>query len=467
MLPPFDPWWTAIVASDAAWAAYAGADALAVRRSRRLRDLLSSAARDSPFYRRLLKGLDLSSAGLQNLPVVRKAELMRHLDDWVTDPRIRLEDLRSFVADRSRIAEPFLGSYMVWESSGSSGEPGIFVQDAAAMAVYDALEALRRPAPRPLQRLFDPWYLGERVAFVGATGGHFASSVSAQRLRRLNPALASSLQEISFLQATDRLVNELHALSPTVLSTYPNVAVMLAEERIAGRLRIEPKEVWTGGETLSPSMRRFVRQAFGCPVVDSYGASEFLSLASECHCGCLHLNSDWAILESVDGQGRAVPADEIGATSLLTNLANRVQPLIRYDLGDRIKVHSQSCTCGSYLPVIEVQGRSDDPLLLRAPGRREVRVLPLALTTVLEDEAGLFDFQLEQQGPHDLRLQTPMKGEPAEASLRRSRTVLQAFLALQGVPGVRIHCRSGQPSRRGRSGKIQRIIGPTSQVLPR
>lgn len=316
------------------------------------------------------------------------------------------------------------------------------------------------------RRLLDPWYLGERIAFVGATGGHFASTVSTQRLRRLNPALASSLHEISFLQTTDRLVDDLHALSPTVLSTYPSVAVMLAEERIAGRLRMQPKEVWTGGETLSPSMRRFVRQAFGCPVVDSYGASEFLSLASECHCGCLHLNSDWAILESVDSQGRAVPADELGATSLLTNLANRVQPLIRYDLGDRIKVHSQPCACGSHLPVIEVQGRSDDPLLLRAPGRREVRVLPLALATVLEDEAGLFDFQLEQQGPHDLRLQTPMKGELAETSLRRSRTVLQAFLALQGVPGVRIHCHSGQPSRRGRSGKIQRIVGLSSQVLP-
>jgi phenylacetate-CoA ligase len=70
------------------------------------------------------------------------------------------------------------------------------------MAVYDALQAWRRPSPRPLSRWLDPWYLGERIAFVGATGGHFASTVSSQRLRRLNPALAASLHEVSFLQST-------------------------------------------------------------------------------------------------------------------------------------------------------------------------------------------------------------------------------------------------------------------------
>lgn len=463
MLPPFDPWLTGVVAGDVAWAGHAGADALAARRSRRLADLLAAAARGSAMYRRLLERVPLADVRLQDLPVVRKKELMRHFDDWVTDPGLRLDALRRFTADRSRIADAFLGRYTVWESSGSSGEPGIFVQDAAAMAVYDALEAFRRPTLRPLRRLLDPWYLGERIAFVGATGGHFASVVSTERLRRLNPALGSSLLEISFLQPVDRLVDGLHAMAPAVLCTYPSAAVMLAEERLAGRLHIQPTEVWTGGETLSPSMRSFVQEAFGCAVVDSYGASEFLSLASECRCGRLHLNSDWAILESVDGQGRGVPADEFGATSLLTNLANRVQPLIRYDLGDRIKLCSQACACGSGLPVIEVQGRSDDALLLRAPGRREVRVLPLALTTVLEDDAGLFDFQLEQQGPCELRLQTPMKGQAAATALRRSRTVLEAFLAGLGVPGVRVHCRSGQASRRGHSGKIQRVVGLPAQ----
>ena len=183
MRPPFDIWLSSAVAADVAAASHASADALVATRERRLAHLLASAARRSPLYRRLLKGRDVRNLRLTDLPVMRKAELMRHFDDWVTDPEVKLDALRRFIADRSRIAEPFLGRYIVWESSGSSGEPAIFVQDASAMAVYDALESLRRPALRPLQRSARPLGLGERIVFVGATGGHFASTVSIERLR--------------------------------------------------------------------------------------------------------------------------------------------------------------------------------------------------------------------------------------------------------------------------------------------
>ncbi len=458
MLPVCDPWLTSLAAADVAWATHERADALERRRSQRLAALLAAAAEASPFYRRVLKGRDPARTRLHDLPIVRKSELMARFSDWVTDPRLELEALRAFTADPSRIADPFLGRYVVWESSGSSGEPGVFVQDASAMAVYDALEALRRPRPQRLERLLDPWYLSETIAFVGATQGHFASTVSTERLRRVNPLLTAHLREVSFLQPTDQLVAELDELAPSVLSTYPSAAVLLAEERLAGRSRLAPKEVWTGGETLSPSMRRFVQAAFACPLVDSYGASEFLALAFECRCGRLHLNSDWAILESVDDKGRPMPAGELGATALLTNLANRVQPLIRYDLGDRVRMLARPCECGSHLPAIEVQGRCDDTLQLRGASGRAVRVLPLALSTVLEDDAGLFDFQLEQLGPCELLLHTPMQGPAAEAALSRARSVLTEFLARQGVPSARIRCRCGEPNRVGPGGKVRRVL---------
>lgn len=454
----FDAWLAARVAGEVTLASRASAQALAELRRRRLADLLAAAARDSPIYRRLLKGRDPASLRLEDLPVMHKAELMHRFGDWVADPQLEIGGLRRFVADRSRIAEPYLGRYVVWESSGSSGEPGIFVQDALAMAVNDALEALRRPVLRPLQRWLDPWSLGERIAFVGATGGHFASTVSVERLRRLNPAWAGRLHSVSFLQPLEALVAELNALAPTVIATYPSAAVLLAEEHRAGRLRAAPQEIWTGGEDLSASMRAYVAKAFACPVANSYGASEFLSLASECEHGKLHLNSDWAILESVDGRGRAVPAGEAGATTLLTNLANHVQPLIRYDLGDRVTRRVAACACGSHLPVIDVQGRCDDTLRLGPSARRPVKILPLALSTVLEDEAGLFDFQLVQLGPCELLLRTALAGERAEALLRHARETLTVFLVGQGATGVRIHCHSGEPGQRGRSGKIQRVV---------
>jgi phenylacetate-CoA ligase len=107
--------------------------------------------------------------------------------------------------------------------------------------------------------------------------------------------------------------------------------------------------------------------------------------------------------------------------------------------------------------VIEVQGRSDDTLKLAAPGAKPVPVLPLALSTVLEDDAGLYDFQLDQLGASELSLGTPGQGADAWSALRRARTALQAFLARQGAPRVEIHCHAGRPNQRGPGGKVQRV----------
>lgn len=445
------------IALDVMLATHEAPAALAARQAQRLAALLA-AARHSPLYRPLLAGRDPARLALSDLPVSSKPWLMARFDDWCADRQVTRDALRRFMADRRHIGEPFAGRYTVWESSGSRGEPGLFVQDAGAMAVYDALEALRRPPLRPVDRLLDPWYLGERLAFVGAIDGHFASTVSLRRLQRLNPALGPRLHLLSFLLPMPELVAQLNALAPTIMATYPSMAVLLAEQRAAGRLHVSPREVWCGGETLTPGMRAFVQRALDCPVGNSYGLSEFLSLASECRCARLHLNSDWAILESVDAHGQPAAPGVAGTTALLTNLANHLQPLIRCDVGDRVTMSAEACPCGSPLPVIEVLGRCDDTLRLGAPGRPLVAVAPLALCTVLEDDAGLFDFQLVQQRRDRLGLSTTLAGAAGDAALRRAREVLQAFLARQGISGVRIDCRSGGVPRRGRSGKAQRVI---------
>jgi len=457
MLQQLDPWRMS-VAAEVLFGARSGAAALARTQALRLAALLKAAREGSPLYRRLLAGLDLDRVRLDELPATCKRALMDNFDDWVTDRGIHIEALQRFTRDPKLIATPYLGRYTVWESSGSSGEPGVFVQDEQAMAVCDALESLRRRVLRPLQRVFDPWLLGERIAFVGATSGHFASTVSIERLRRLSPVMATRMKGISFLQPIGPLVAELQAFAPTVIATYPSAAVLLAQEQQAGRLKLRLNELWTGGETLSPAARRHAEQAFACPSSNSYGASEFLSMASECTRGSLHLNADWVILEPVDAQGHAMPPGQAGFTTLLTNLANHTQPLIRYDIGDRVAIHPFACACGSSLPVIDVQGRCDDTLRLGRPRGQVVSLLPLALTTVLEDEAGLFDFQLVQRGPCDLLLSTGLSGTVAEAALAKARSVLASFLTKQGANHVRIRTQADVACARAGSGKTQRVI---------
>ena len=455
MSTPFNAWLSTAAYWDVLGAAYLSPSAMEGLRQQRLQALLQ-AAMASPFYRERLAARPPSAWRLEDLPIVSKPELMRRFDDWLTDRSVRLADVQAFIADRSRIGSPLMGRYLVWASSGSSGEPGIFVQDPRALAVYDALQCLRQPQAQTWQRWLDPWFGSERVALIVSTDEHAASTVWATRLRQLNPALQTQLHVYSFLLPPERLVAELNALQPSIISTYPTAALQLAKAAKQGRLCVRAREVWTGGESQTAAMRAYIAQAFGARVVDNYGASEFFNLACECRLGALHLNSDWAILESVDEQGRQVPAEHIGARTLLTNLANHVQPIIRYELGDRVRILRQPCACGSHLPRIEVHGRCDDLLELPDAHGGSVSVLPLALTTVIEQEAQLFDFQLVQLSPLELALHAG--SADAGPRLRRAATALRDYLKSQGVVGVQVRSKASVQVHTSHSGKTRRVV---------
>lgn len=453
----FDAFWLASTTAEVLSLAHGSEAAVARWQHERLRQLLAAARRGSALYRERLAHLPDEPHALQQMAPVGRDELMGRFSQWVTDPELVLSELQQWTADPARAGEPYLGRYLVWESSGTSGAPGVFVQDARAMAVYDALEAVRRCPEQRLRRWLDPLYLSERMAFVGATGGHFASFVSLERLRQLQPWLAPSMRSFSILQPADALVDALNAFAPTVLASYPTAALLLAEQAEQGRLKLSLRELWTGGETLSPAVRRRIETALGCSVRNSYGASEFLAMAWECEAGQLHLNTDWLVLEPVDEHNRPVPPGQPSCGVLLTNLANTVQPLIRYAMGDQVTVHTERCRCGAPFPVVEVQGRRDDILRMRGLAG-EVALLPLALSTVLEEQAGIFDFQLCQRDDSTLVLRLPLAGQAGRSALKCGRAALQSFALAQGALPIRVLGELGFSVPRGRSGKVCRVV---------
>jgi phenylacetate-CoA ligase len=479
----YDPW----QAANVAWSIWsdgnANATTIAQRRHSRLEALLE-AARQSPLYRRLHgragSRVAAGTQALAALPAVTRKTLMAGFDDWCTDRAVTLRAATAFAADPKCVGQPFLGRYALWTSSGTTGTPGIYVQDARALAVYDALETqrfrgLRDPASvaEAMARLTRaPWNGGERFAMVGATGGHFAGNASVERMRRMNPWSEDRMRVISIMQPLEQIVAELNAFRPDRIATYPTAAELLAAEQDAGRLQLALEEIWTGGEQLSEPTRCRLEQSFGCRLRNGYGASEFMAIGWDCGHGALHLNADWVVLEPVDAQYRPVPPGTPSHTVLLTNLANHVQPLIRYDLGDTVTM-LPCCPCGSPFPAMHVEGRCDDVLEFPKEDGRTVTVLPLALVTLMEDDAGLHDFQLVQTGPRRLGLRLggpPQDGNGAAkdgdrersvritAARRLAHRVLNHYLASHGVRGVRICDDPTPPARNAASGKLRRVV---------
>lgn len=445
----------------AAWlvALAAGLDGegLAALQLRRLQGLIREVRERSALHRARLPpplpaGCRLHEQ-LAALPVCGRAEMMADFEAWLCLPAPSRAEVAALLADPGRLGAALDGGAAAWESSGTQGQPGWFIAPPQALAVYDALEAQRGGGRLASQVLLQ----GGRLALAVATGGHFASRVAFARQRQSLPWLGAQLTEISLMQPLPELVAELQALQPRLLATYPSAALVLAAEQAAGRLRLQLQALLTGGETLVEAERAHLQAVFGCPVRNSYGASEFLCIAADCAHGRLHLNADWVLLEPVDARLRPVPQGRWSAACLLTNLANPLQPLLRYRLDDRIRYTGEACPCGSALPVIEVQGRRDAVLQLQGADGRRLAVLPLALSTVLEEDAGVFDFELVQRGPRRLQLRVSGRGAAAEAELARGREALQAWLRAQGLAGVRIEGRSGCRLGLGRSGKLQRV----------
>lgn len=427
---------------------------------RRAADLVAFARDFSPFYYRHYR--HLPAAGdypWHELPPVTKSTLMEHFDEWVTDPAITRAGVDGFTADASQVGQPFLSRYAVYTTSGTTGSPGLFLHDRAALAVYDLLWLLR--GWLPWQGL---WRLGSSLrpdfaeVFMLATGGHFAGVANMERLRRRYPWMARRLHSLSILLPLAEVVGQLNELQPTVLATYPTALPLLAQEQRDGRLRIRPQFIATSGEWLVPAVQEEAAVTFGCPIRDIYGCSEFVYMAFACDQGRLHLVADWLMLEPVDAAYRPVPPGELSHTTLLTNLANRVQPIIRYDLGDRTALDAAPCPCGSRMPTVRVEGRRDEVLAFRQDGGALVQVLPMALATVIETTPGVRRYQLIQTGPKTLRVRLEVRTDAGAPSVWRSVTAnLQNFLASQGVSGVTINKAEEKPYRDPRTGKFRQV----------
>ncbi|TCO13880.1 putative adenylate-forming enzyme [Kribbella steppae] len=398
----------------------------------RLAELVRHAKAHSPFYRKLYADLD-GEVTLDQLPVIDKATLMDHFDEIVTDQRLRLADLETHLAGLTTDAL-YLGVYRVVATAGSTGRRGVFVADReewrtflAGLLRVNEYMGLRPHLPR------------RRVATVAA-----ASSVHVTY--RMSRSLDFGAHRVLRLDATapiEDLVGRLNAFRPEFLYSYPSVLGLLATERAAGRLRIDPTTIVSSGETHTDETVRAVRAVWDVPWYQIYGTTEVPMLGAHCseHTG-VHLFEDLAIVEVVDGNNRPVPAGQRGQRVLVTNLVNRTQPLIRYVVTDLATAAAQPCPCGRPFAVLSsLDGRSDDVLHLPTAGGGDVAVHPLALRSAMATVADLSQYRILHERTR-LTVSATLRADAApELAVAAITDRLSAKLAALGVEGIKLDVR--------------------------
>lgn len=454
------------VAWDAARARAGGPAAIAARREQRLATMLAHAGR-IPFYRRHWGG---SSPGgsLAELPPVTRQEWVEGFEQTVKDPAITREAVWQYMQNRSRVGRPWLDRYSVCRSSGFSGKKSLFVNDQDAMDVYWALWLTRgwmswlgaRGAARLGRR-------GGRVAALLATNGHFASAAMVRRPSPMGALADVRSATLSIQKPVARIGRALEYWRPAALVGYPTALDRLAVEQGEGRLALDVVLAVSVSEWVEPAARARIEAAFGCPLRDSYAASEFLALGFECPERWLHVNADWAVLEPVDAELRPVSPGETSHTTLVTNLANFTQPVVRHDLGDRVTERPDPCPCGSPLPGVRVEGRQNDTLVFRHEGR-EVALMPMALITLVGMVPGLEPGSQIVQAAEDLlsvRIRFSEGADP-DATWQEVDRRMRSYLRSHGLPHVTVERSSDPPGRDPRTGKLHRTWSEVPVSVP-
>src|SRR5215212_11796424 len=161
----------------------------------------------------------------------------------------------------------------------------------------------------------------------------------------------------------------LNCFQPEFVAAYPSMATRLAEEQLAGRLRLTLGGKSTSSELRTTEMTERMVEAFGVRPFDLYATTEGLwGCECEYHQG-IHLFEDFALLENVDDAGLPVPLGEPGTRLLVTSLHNLVQPIIRLELPDAVTLDPEPCPCGrTLIRARAIEGRTDDVLFF--PARR-------------------------------------------------------------------------------------------------
>ncbi|GHO55789.1 phenylacetate--CoA ligase family protein [Ktedonobacter robiniae] len=388
---------------DASRAKKQGLDAIMQRQRTRLAEIVIYARANSPYYRKLYQDLPERIENPVLLPVTSKKILMPHFDDWVTDQEVNIEQVSEFVDNPDLIGEQFLGKYLVATTSGTSGRRGIFLQDEWSMAASYAVSP-RDTSGLGARDLIKILALNGRLALVIATGGHFMGSAGSTRTARESSLYRKRAKLFSVRTPLPELVEQLNQFRPAILFGYASQIILLTGEQEAGRLHIHPAMVQAGAEMLPASEFERIARAFQAKVSTAYAATECPFLSVSCKEGWYHVNSDWVVFEPVDADYRPVPPGTQSYTVLISNLANRVQPILRYDLGDSVLQRPDPCPCGSPFPAVRVQGRVADVLTFPTERGEQVSIAPLVFGTLIDSLPGITLFQIVQTTPTNLRV---------------------------------------------------------------
>jgi phenylacetate-CoA ligase len=339
----------------------------------RLREFLCTVATTVPYYEKLFRSIAFNPAGV------------RTLADLTAVPLLTKAIIRSNTeALKARSAT----GLQRFNTGGSSGEPLIFFLDKERLSHYVA-------AKWRATRWWDVDIGDPEIVVWGSPielgAQDWVRSIRDRLLRStLLPAFEMSESKL------DAFVAEIRVRRPAMLFGYPSVLAHIARHAESRGQVLNDAGVrvaFVTAERLYPEQRNQIMRAFGCSVANSYGGRDAGLIAHECPAGGMHMSAEDIIVEIVDGEGNAQPPGAVGEI-VVTHMASKGFPFIRYRTGDVGVLDERVCNCGRGLPLLkEIQGRTTDFVV----AQDGTVMHGLALIYVVRDLPGIAKFKIMQE----------------------------------------------------------------------
>jgi len=249
-------------------------------------------------------------------------------------------------------------------------------------------------------------------------------------------------------------VDEIRSFKPDFIQAYPSSVYAIAQFIVNNN--IEPvltEACFTTAENLFDQQRETIKKAFGCKTYNHYGCGEMAIFAMECPYGSMHLSPEVAIVEVVDENDKLLPPGQIGQL-IGTSLINRVQPFVRYRIGDiGALATEQNCPCGKSLPIIKyIGGRNTDTLYSTERGT----IGSAGLSTALYKMPQRFVMsQIEQIGKDSFIFRYVPEGNPLNK--QEISTVLEELHNRLGI-SVEIKIEAVENIERTAAGKFRAVL---------
>jgi len=306
-----------------------------------LKAMIKHVYSNSPYYNKIMKNLgvtpmDIESFNdLREFPVLTKGNIRNNIDN------ILAKNIP--VSMRAKSA-----------TGGSTGLPLEFWRDHTC-----------RDKKLSMALNFKRWYgylPGDKQLFLWGASQDYDQKVNLKGMIVRNLATRDWFVTINDLKSANlaKTVKMIKKLKPDLVVAYPNIIYSFARMLVKKGIDLKFKTIVCSAEQMFDYQREYLQQVFGAEVFEKYGSREVGSIASECsqHSG-MHYFAPGIFLETVDKDGN--PAGSKLGNLLITDLWNYAMPLIRYQVGDMVRLDPVKCPCGCELPKIaQIEGRVVD-----------------------------------------------------------------------------------------------------------